>query len=74
MNTLRRVSAAMTLCLMLAISAFAGHIETPGSPGPGGPGPRPVSTTTRPGQHPTSTTTTDITTYILLTITSLIYR
>ena len=71
MNTLRRVSAAMTLSLTLAFSAFAGHVETPGAPEPR---PRPKSTTTRPGPHPTSTTTTDVTTYILLTITSLIYR
>jgi len=29
-KTLRRISAATILSLMLAVSVFAGHIETPG--------------------------------------------
>ena len=32
MNTLRRLSAAMILSLVLAGSVFAGHIETPAAP------------------------------------------
>jgi hypothetical protein len=31
MKTLRRTCAATILSLMLAVSAFAGHIETPGA-------------------------------------------
>ena len=57
-KTLRQISTATTLSLMLAISVFGGHIETPG-------GPRPPSTTT--------TWTTDGTTEIVLTIVSVIY-
>jgi len=34
MNTLRRLSAAMILSLIVAGSVFAGHIETPGAPAP----------------------------------------
>lgn len=32
MKTLRRISAATILSLTLAVSVFAGHIETPGAP------------------------------------------
>lgn len=63
MNTLRRISAATALCLTLAVCAFGGHVETPGAPVP-----RP-----RPDES-SSTTTDDVTTYIILTITNLIYR
>ena len=34
MKTLRRISVATVLSLTLALSAFAGHIETPGAPAP----------------------------------------
>ena len=63
MNILRRISAATALSLMLAVCAFGGHLETPGAPAP-----RP-----RPDES-SSTTPDDATTYIILTITSLIYR
>ena len=62
-KTLRRISAATALSLALAVCTFAGHLETPGAPGP-----RP-----RPDES-SSTTPDDVTTYIILTITSLIYR
>jgi hypothetical protein len=53
-NTLRKISAATILSLILAVSAFAGQIETHGAPAPA--------------------PTTNITTFIVLTIVSLIYR
>jgi len=78
-KTLRQISAATILSLALAISVFAGHIETPGAPAPA---PKSGTTTTSPSSEttdatdPTTTTSTssnDIT-VILLTILDLIYR
>lgn len=63
MKTLCRISAVTVLSLTLAVSAFAGHMDTPGAPAP-----RP-----RPDEQ-SSTFPDDATTYIILTITSLIYR
>lgn len=34
MKTLRRICAASILSLTLAVSALAGHIDTPGAPAP----------------------------------------
>jgi len=34
MKTLQRICAATILILMLAVSVFAGHIETPSAPAP----------------------------------------
>ncbi len=34
MKTLQRICAATILSLMLAVSVFAGHIETPSAPAP----------------------------------------
>jgi hypothetical protein len=62
-KTLRRISAVTVLSLTLAVTAFAGHMDTTGAPVP-----RP-----RPDESSSSTTTDDVTTYIILTITSLIY-
>ena len=43
MKTLQRICAATILSLMLAVSVFAGHIETPGAPAPD-PVPAPAPT------------------------------
>ncbi len=57
MKALRRLSTATILSLMLAISAFAGHIETPGAPAP----------------IASSVSTTDVPTTIVLAIVSVVY-
>lgn len=59
MKTLRQLSAATILSLTLAVSAFAGHIETPAGPAPA----------TAPAPAPT---TYSVTTSFVLTILSLI--
>lgn len=65
MKTLRQLSAATILCLTLAVSVFAGHIETPGVVSP------PPATGTAMTNDPT-TTTSDITTSVILAIVGLI--
>jgi|GEM_PF-1457459 len=63
MNTLRQTCAATALSLLLAVSALAGQISSPGIVAP----PPPSETSTS-----TTTDITDITTTIILTINSLI--
>jgi len=57
-KTLRLICAATILSLTLAVSAFAGHMETTGAAAP---------------TPATSSTTTNVTTSIVLTILSLIH-
>ena len=59
MKTLRQLSAAMILSLMLAVSVLAGQVESPGAPAPA---------------PPSTSTTTQTATSILLTVLNLIYR
>ena len=68
MKTLRRISASAMLSLMLAVSVFAGHIETPGAPAP-----KTTTTSTSTSTSTTTTTTDDITTDILLTMVGVVY-
>ena len=65
MNTFRQICAAMILSLTLAVTVWAGHIDTPGAPAPA---PRPTPATGS-ATHTTSTTTS-----IVQTILSLIFR
>jgi hypothetical protein len=62
-KALRQISTATILSLMLAISVFGGHIETPGAPAPHS------TTSTTDG----TTDATDATTEIVLTIVSVTY-
>jgi len=62
-KTLRKQSAVVILTLMLAISAYAGHIQSPGAVSGTGTG-----TSTDSG----STTTTDVVTTVIVTIVSVI--
>jgi hypothetical protein len=57
-KTLRQVCAATILSLMLAVSAFAGHMETTGAPAP---------------DPATNSTTTNVATSVVLTILNVIY-
>jgi hypothetical protein len=58
MNTLRQTCAAVILSLAVAVSAFAGQIDSPGYVPPPPP--------------PSGTSSTSITTTVILTIISLI--
>lgn len=57
MKTLRQISAATILSLTLAVSVFAGHIETPGAPAP----------------KATVTATVDVASSVVFTIVAVIY-
>ena len=67
MKPFRRMSAVTILSLTLAVSVFAGHIETPAAV------PKP---TLPPTAASTATTTTSsaMTTSVMLIILSLVYR
>ena len=62
MKILRQLCAATILSLMLAVSAFAGHIETPAAPVP------------PPGTAPAPTSASSVTSSLLLTFLFLIGR
>ena len=64
MKTLRRLSAATILSVLVSVSVFAGHIETPGAPAP----------PTNPAIGTSTSQTTNRTSSILLMVLSFIYR
>jgi hypothetical protein len=67
-KTLHQISTATVLSLMLAVSVFGGHIETPGAPAP-----HSTLTSTTEVTTDTSMLTTDVTTDIVLTVVSVVY-
>jgi hypothetical protein len=67
MKPFRRMSAVTILSLTLAVSVFAGHIETPSALPKPTPTPTAASTATTPSSSA-------ITTSVMLIILSLVYR